>query len=117
MVFPLEVYLSSPSVISVKIDIAFAAEGDKICLPIPEVLLCAAAGDLARSKKQRDWTPHNAVLLPSFLMEAATLCGESDAGDLLKISACSITEWSKEGENVSREDEKNDEDREVTIEA
>ena len=30
-------------------------DGDKIRLPIAEVLLCTAAGDLTRSKKQRDW--------------------------------------------------------------
>ena len=43
--------LSSPSVISLKIKIAFSADGEDIRLPIGEVLLCAAAGDLARSKK------------------------------------------------------------------
>ena len=45
--------LSSPSVISFNIKIAFAADGDKIHLPEAEVLLPAAAGNLARSKKQR----------------------------------------------------------------
>ena len=45
--FSLAVYLSSSSVISLKIEIAFSADGDKIHLPIAEVLLCAAAGDLA----------------------------------------------------------------------
>ena len=39
--------LSSPSVISLNIEIAFAADGDKIRLPIAEVLLCAAASNLA----------------------------------------------------------------------
>ena len=47
-----EQYLSSLSVISLKIDIAFAADSDKIRLLIAEVLLRAAAGDFARSKKQ-----------------------------------------------------------------
>ena len=42
--------LSSPSVISLKIKIAFAADSDNIRLPIAEVLLRAATGDLARSK-------------------------------------------------------------------
>ena len=37
--------------ISFKIETAFAADGNKIRLPIAEVLLCAAAGDLARFKK------------------------------------------------------------------
>ena len=67
--------LISPSVISFNIDIAFAADGEKIRLPIAEVLLRAAAGNLARSKKQCDWTTRNAVLLPPFLKEAAILHG------------------------------------------
>ena len=67
--------LSSPSVIYFNTDIAFAADGDKIRLPIAEVLLCAAAGDLARSKNQRDWTSRNSVLLLPFLTEAAILHG------------------------------------------
>ena len=45
--------IRSPSIISLKIEIAFAMDGDKIRLPISEVLLCAAAVNLARSKKQR----------------------------------------------------------------
>ena len=47
MAFSLAVYLSSSSVISLKIEIAFSADGDKIHLPIAEVLLFAAAGNLA----------------------------------------------------------------------
>ena len=96
MAFVLAGNLSSPSVIYLKIEIAFAANDNKIHLPIAEVLLCAAAGDLARSKKQRDWTPHNDVFLPTFLTEAAILHGESDAGELLKVFARSITDWAKE---------------------
>ena len=117
MDFALAGDLSSPSVISFKIDIAFAADGDKIRLPIAEVLLCAAAGDLARSKKHRDWTPQNAVLLPSLLTEAAILHGELDAGDLLKIFARSITEWASDTDSLSGEDEANDNNIAVTIEA
>ena len=96
-----EQYLSSLSVISLKIDIAFAADSDKIRLLIAEVFLRAAAGDFARSKKQWYWTPRNAVFPPPFLTEAAILYVESDAGKLLKILACSVTEWAKEGENAS----------------
>ena len=77
--------LSSPSVISFNIEISFAADGKNILLLIAEVLIRAAAGDLAQSKKQRDWTSRNAVLLPKFLTEAAILHGESDAGELLKV--------------------------------
>ena len=117
--FALAGYLSSPPVVSFKIDINFATDGDKICLPIVEVLLCTAAGDLTRSKKQRDWTPRNNVFLPPFLTEAAILHKESDTGKLLKIFAHSITEWAKEGETASGEDSdnENDEDNEDRIEA
>ena len=52
--FALGGYLSSPSVVSINMDIDFTSDGNKIRLPIAEVLLRAAASDLARSKKQRD---------------------------------------------------------------
>ena len=97
MAFSLAGYLRSPSIIYLKIEVDFSTDGDKIYLPIVEVLLCAAAGNLARSKKQRDWTPHNAVLLPPFIMKSAILHEESDEGNLLKIFSRSITEWTKEG--------------------
>ena len=51
MDFSLAGDLRSPSVISPKIEFAFATDGDKIRLPIAEVLLRAASGNLARSKK------------------------------------------------------------------
>ena len=101
--FAVVVDLSSPSVISLNIDNDFDADDDMIHLPITEVLLRAATGDLARSKKQRDWTPRNAVLLPPFLRKAAILQGDSDAGELLKIFACSITESEKGGETPAGE--------------
>ena len=46
--------LGSPSVISFNLEIAFAPEGENIRLTIKEVLLCAAAGNLSRSKKEKD---------------------------------------------------------------
>ena len=52
--FALSGNLGSPSVILFNLEIAFAHKGENIRLPIMEVLLCAAAGNLARSKKQRD---------------------------------------------------------------
>ena len=52
--FDLEGDIISPSVISFNIEIAFATDSENILLPISEVLLCTAAGDLVRSKKQRD---------------------------------------------------------------
>ena len=45
--FALAGNLSSPSVISLKIEIAFDADGNKIRLPIVEVLLHTDDGDLA----------------------------------------------------------------------
>ena len=62
--FALAGYLSLPSVVSIKMDIIFAVDSDNIRLLIMEVLPCAASEDLTRSKKQQDWTPHNAVLPP-----------------------------------------------------
>ena len=41
--------LGSPYVISFNLEVAFAPEGEKICLLITEVLLRAAAGDLKGS--------------------------------------------------------------------
>ena len=45
--FALAIYLSSPFVVSIKMDINFSADVENIRLPIAEVLLCAAAGDLS----------------------------------------------------------------------
>ena len=99
------------------IDIAFAADGKKIRLPIAEVLLCAATGNLAQSKKQQDWTSCNAVLLPQFFTEAAILHGKSDAGELLNIFACSIIESASDADSSSEVDEANNDNSIVTIEA
>ena len=85
--------LSLPSTVYINMDIAFATDGDKIRLPIAEVLLRAAASNLARLKKQQYWTTRNVVLFLPFLVEAASIHGELDAGDILKIFARSITEW------------------------
>ena len=68
-----------------------------------------------QSKKQRDWTSHNAVLLPPFLTEAAILYGELDAGELLKIFARSITEWASDAAPSSKADEASDNDSVVTV--
>ena len=98
-------------------DTDFSTDGDKIRLPITEVLLRASVDELARSKNQRDWTPRNAVLLPTFLTEAAILNGGYDAGKLLKIFARSVTEWVKEGEDTSKDDDGEDNKSEVGVEA
>ena len=109
--------LGSPSVIYFNLKIAFATNEEKIRLPIAEVILRAAAGNLARSKKQRDWTSRNAVLLPPFLTEAAIFHGKSDAGELLKIFARSITEWALDAAPSSKADEASDDDSIMTVEA
>ena len=97
--------LNSLSVVSIKIIIVFSTDGEKICLPITEVLLCAAAGNIVWSKKQQDWMPRNAVLIPPFLTEATILDGGSDAGDLLKIFTQYVTERAEEGEENGGDDE------------
>ena len=99
--------LSSTYVVSIKMDIDFATDGNNIRLLIKEVLLRSATGDLARSKKQQDQTPHNAVLLPPLLTEVAIRHGMSDEGELLKTFARSITEWAKKGEPSTGEDDDN----------
>ena len=71
--FTLAGLLKAPKVVSIDADIAFVNAGDKIRIPITELILCAASGNLVRLKKQRDWLVLNAVLLPPFLMEAAIL--------------------------------------------
>ena len=109
--------LSSTSLISFNIKIAFATNNEKIRLPIAEVFLCVAAGNLARSKKQRDWTSRKAVLLPPFLTEAAILHGDSDAGELLNIFTRSITEWALDANPSSEAIEASDNNSVVTIEA
>ena len=73
--FTLAGSLNSPSSVSIGFNITFAMDDDKTCLPIVELLLRSGDGNLTRSKKQGYWTPHNAVFLPPFLMEAEILTG------------------------------------------
>ena len=103
--------------ISFNLKIAFAPEGEKTRLPITDVLLRAAAGDLKVSKKQQDWQSLNAVLLPPFLTEVAILHGESDTGELLNIFAQSITKWALDTAPPIEADEASDDDSVVTVEA
>ena len=65
--FALTESLEALAVISIDADIAFANSGDKTRLPVTELLLRAAVGNLARPKKQRIWVAINAVILPPFL--------------------------------------------------
>ena len=92
MAFYLAESLESPYVVLIDIKITFATESENIRLLITELLLRAAAGDLARLKKQQYWTLRNAVLLTPFIMEAEILDRGMYVGDLLKIFTGSITE-------------------------
>ena len=49
--FALAGSLEAPIVVSIDADIAFTITGDKICIPVAKVLLCATVGNLAKSKK------------------------------------------------------------------
>ena len=84
-------------------------DNGKIRLPITEVLLCAAAGNLVRLKKHQDWTPCNAVLILPLITETEILDEGSDAGELLEIFSRSVMEISEEGgDNGDGEDDNND---------
>ena len=83
--FALAVSLEALKVVSINIDIAFAIAGDNIRIPVNEVLLRAAIGDLTWSKRQRYWVVMNSVLLPPLLMEAAILDRKTAVVNLLKV--------------------------------
>ena len=82
-------------------------EGDKIRLPITEIILQSAASNLTHSKKWQEWTLCNAVLLPAFLTEESILNRESDVGELLYIFARFVMERAEEGGD-SRGDDNDD---------
>ena len=98
--FTLAGSLNSPSVVLIDVNIDFATDCDKICLPVTEVLLHSIAGNLTRLKKQQDWTPRNAVLHPQFVTEAEIINRGSDRGGILKSSARSVIERVEEGEGI-----------------
>ena len=52
--FALEGYLKAPTVVLIEPERAFAGDGENICLPMTEVLLHPAAGDMAKLKKLCD---------------------------------------------------------------
>ena len=78
------------------------------CIPVTEVLLNAAVGNLTRSKKQRDWVALNAVILPPFLTEAAILDVKTSAANLLKVFAKCISTKGVEEEEYKSEEEGED---------
>ena len=79
--------LEAPIVVLIDIKRAFAGNGKNIRLPMKEVVICAAAGDLSKSKKFWEWMSRNAILLPPFLAEAIVNDGEIAAEALLKTFA------------------------------
>ena len=58
---------------------------NKIWIPITEVILRVAVGNIARGGKQRDWVVLNTVLLPSFMTETSILDCKMAAANLLKV--------------------------------
>ena len=99
--FTLAGLLKAPKVVSIESNTAFINAGNSIRITITKVLICAASGDLERSKKQRDWVVLNVVLLPPFLTESAILESEEAAANLLKVFAKCI-----EGKRTEEEEDK-----------
>ena len=85
--FTLAGSLESLTAVYVDAECASASAINNICLSVKEVLLCAAVGNLARSKKLRGWVSLNAILLPPFLTEAVILYGKTSTTELLKTFA------------------------------
>ena len=94
--FDITLSLESPVVVSINTKRAFDSAGEHIRLPVTEVLLCAAVGNIARLKNLRDWALLNAVPLPPFLMEAAILDGKTSSAELIKIFTAKIVEHGSE---------------------
>ena len=84
--------LESPRVVSINSKRTFSSAGEKIHLPVAEVLLCAAASNLACLKNMRYLKSLNAVLLPPFLTEAIILEGDNSTTDLHKNFTSNIVE-------------------------
>ena len=90
--FSLAGSLDTIAMVSVDVKRNFSGDSKKICLQTTEVLLRAASGDLAKSKKLRDWKSRNAVLLLPFLTEAVVADRETAAEALLKTNSEKIQE-------------------------
>ena len=95
----LEGYLEALAMVSIDIKHDFTGDGEKIRLLTTEVLLRAAAGELAKSKNIRNWTSMNVVVLPPFLTEIALTDGETAAEAIIKIFAERTNR--QEAENVA----------------
>ena len=104
-IFSLAGSLHSSYVVLIDVNIAFTMDGDKIRLPIAEVLLCAADGKLASSKTQVYSTPYTAVFLPPFFTELSIIDRETSVEELLKIFAHSITKRQEDKKMSGRGDQ------------
>ena len=95
--------------VSVDIEIAFVGDDKNIRLPKTEFLLCAAVGKLVKSKKLRDWTSRNVVLLPPFLTEIVIINEETTSEALFNISTERINR--QEAENATEESDADEDSR------
>ena len=82
VVFSLAGDIDSPSVVSTNMEINYVTNSDKIYLPITEVFLCAATGNLARSKTSG--TGHSAA--PSSYRHSSRRPQSSTDGRTMEIS-------------------------------
>ena len=71
--FTLSGLLEAPAFTYINTDITFSNAIDKIWIPITEVILCSAIGDLNISNKQREWVVINTILLLLFLIRLPSL--------------------------------------------
>ena len=95
----------------IDIERAFHSNGEDLCLPTTEVLLCIAVGKLVKLKKLQNWTSRNTVLLLPFLTEIALTDRETAAEALLKIFAKRIND--QEAENTAKDSDAEEEIRSV----
>ena len=99
--FVLEGSLEASTVVSIDIERALARNGKKVHYLTTKVLLLAATGKLAKSKKLREWMARNAVLFPPFLTDTALNDRETTVEALLKIFTDRIN--NQEVENAADE--------------
>ena len=105
--------LKAPTKVSINIERNFSCGGKNINELMTEVLLRAAARDLAKLKTLRDWTARNAVLPTPLLREIALTNGETTTEVLLKIIANRINKQQAENSAEkldAKEESRSDED-------
>ena len=90
--FALVGLLEAPTLVTIDDERTFAGACLKIHLPTTKVLLYIAVSDISKSKKLRDWSALNDVLLPPFLAEVVVLKEEMAAGELPKTITGKILE-------------------------